>query len=351
MNRSAAVRCSLLAVSTLLAATAPRAQEIPVPAPELKKLQPLVGNWTGKGKMTEPTGDTTAWTANGTYAWALDGHFVREDFSIRFEGMDAPMVMRGYIGWDGERKRYVSTSINSAGEVALNEFSLEADGSMVQLSLQQHPGTRFAQRSSFKVAGDTMTHTVDILMPAGPSLALVDGTFTRGGSGFAGAFDGPTFLGAKPHESIVRLARSAGAYYVEGTMTTMPGQPAMKIHGVDTFRPVFGGTVFFGTTAGEAVGMPGKYSAEVYWGHHPARGCIVGVYVSNMGEVMEMDSRWSEDGKLVTTSASTMKGQPAVQRMLLEFDANGLPKTVTSHSIIGTAAPFESFRAIYAKKQ
>jgi hypothetical protein len=134
-------------------------------------------------------------------------------------------------------------------------------------------------------------------------------------------------------------------------MVMMPGQPATKITGTDAFRTAYGGMVFVGTTVGAAEGMPGKYSAEVFWGHDAARDCLVGVYVSNMGEVMQMDSRWTADGRLLTTSNALFMGQPTVQRMLMEFDADGAAKGASCHSIAGTAAPFESFKATYTKKK
>ncbi len=349
MNPLVLACCSVLAVVV----AAPRAQEMPVPAPELKQLEPLVGNWTGKGTMTEPTAPTptvTPWEGHGTYAWALDGHFLRGDFSIAFQGMEPPIVMRSYLGWDREHERYVHLSANSAGEVGLQQMSLQPDGAMVQLSLHEHPGMRFAQRSVFRVTGDTMTHTVDMLMPTGPSLAMVDGKFTRGGKGFAGDLDAKTFMGMTPHDALARLARSAGAYDVAGTMVMTAGQPPMKITGTDTFEAAFGGMAFVGTTTGTAEGMPGKYSAEVWWGHDPSRDCLIGVYVSNMGEVVQMEARWAADGKLVTTGSALYMGQPTVQRMLMEFDASGAAKRASSHSIVGTADPFESFKATYTKK-
>jgi hypothetical protein len=356
MSRLVAVCSAVLVFAATVTAAAPRAQELqaPAPAPELKKLEPMVGNWSGKGTMTEPSEPTptvTSWEGSGTYSWAMDGHFLRGDFSIAFQGHELPIVMRSYLGWDRENKRYVHLSVNSAGEVALDQFDLQPDGTMVQLAVKQHPGMRFAQRSVFKVAGDTMTHTVDLLMPAGASLAMVDGKFARGGKGFAGDFEAKAFMGMTPHEALARLQRSAGAYDVAGTMVMAPGQAPMKITGTDTFKTVFGGTVFFGTTVGAAEGMPGRYSAEVFWGHDAARDCLVGVYVSNMGEVMQMDSRWTQDGRLITTSDSLFMGQPTVQRMLMEFDADGAAKSASSHSIAGTEAPFESFKATYTKKK
>ena len=70
-----------------------------------------------------------------------------------------------------------------------------------------------------------------------------------------------------------------------------------------------------------------------------------------MGEVMTMEARWSADGKLVCTGASPWMGQPMLQRMLMEFDAKGALTSAVSHALLGTAAPYESFRATYAKQQ
>jgi hypothetical protein len=347
MSRPLSACCSVL---VLLAAALP-AQAAPSPAPELKKLEPLLGNWAGKGSMVEPTGVTTDWEGEGTCAWALDGHFLREDFVVRFSGQDTPMVKRRYLGWDREQGRYVAVDASNAGAAVLNTLELQPDGALVELMLMQHPGARFALRSTFKVTGDAMTHTVDVLMASGASMALVDGKFTRGGKGFAGDFGSAPFMGATPHASLARLAKAAGDYEVKGTVTMLPGQPPMKITGVDTFRSAFGGVMFLGTTVGEAEGVPGKYLGEVFWAHRAERDCLVGVYVSNFGEAMEMEARWSDDGKLVSTSAGTFMKQPVVQRMLMEFDAAGAAVAASSHSIAGTAAPFESFKATYTKKK
>jgi len=89
-------RCVSFAVLAL--ATLVPAQEPPKPAAEVQQLAAFVGNWQGEGTMTEPGNVVTKWKGVGTYQWALDGHFVREDFRIEFAGMPVPVVMHGYLG-------------------------------------------------------------------------------------------------------------------------------------------------------------------------------------------------------------------------------------------------------------
>ncbi|MEO6593866.1 MAG: DUF1579 family protein [Planctomycetota bacterium] len=323
----------------------------PSPAPELQKLAPLIGNWAGTGSATfGPGAPPTAWHARGTYRWCLDKHFVQEDFEITFEGLAAPLVFRAYFGWDRENQRYVNAAISNEGKAQLVEMKFLPDGTMVQVSLQSQEGMPYAERWRLKVEGDKLMHSIDLLMPEGPSMSIVDGHFKRVDAEYAGAFDTKVFEGAVADESIKKLTRSAGVYATQGTMVMAPGQPSMKISGTDTFRSVFGGTVFHGHTVGTAEGMPGEYHGEVFWAHDPMRRCIVGIYVSNMGEVMSMDAWFTADGKLISTSAGLMQGQPTVQSMVMEFDAKGVPTSAVGHAIIGTAAPFENFRANYTKK-
>lgn len=344
-------RGSLVSLLSLACATPLLAQAAPAPAEQLKKFAPLVGNWAGTGEMNEPTGQKTKWTGNGSYRWALDGHFLREDFQVKFEGMPTPVVMHGYLGWDRENRHYLHLVISSSGQAALNRMEVGNDGSMTVLALRQQGAMHYAERSVFKVQEDRLRHTVDLLMPEGASLAMVDGTFTRVDNEFDGAFDTPPLMGGKPSADIARLCRSAGVYGVKGELVMAPGQPPMAITGTDTFRAVFGGSVLHGHTEGAAAGMPGKYVGEVFWSHDEALARMVGHYVSNMGEVMSMDAWWTADGQLCALSSGVFQGQPMVQRTLLQFDGAGAAKSAVSHAISGTAAPFESFRSTYTKQK
>lgn len=334
----------------LLLAAAAGAQAPPKPAPELQKLAPYVGTWSGSGTMTEPGGKVTKWTGSGTCAWCLDGHFLQEDWQIAFEGMPAPKVMHTRLGWDRAHQRYVSAYVGNDGEVSLDEFQILPDGARLETMVKQQDGASYALRSRFRLVGDTLVHTVDLLMPEGNSTQIVDGTFTRGGKAFAGGFDCATWMGVVSHASIARLGKAAGTYASSGSVCAVPGQPPVPFRGTETFRRVFGDTVVYGRSEGAADGAAAQYVGEVFWGHDARRDGLVGVYVSNMGDVMQMEARWSADGKLVTTSAPRFGEQLAVQRMVMEFDAAAAPKQAVGHWIVGTNAPEECFRAAYTKK-
>src|SRR5690606_34502804 len=82
---------SVLTLTALCFALAVPAQEdpelaMPEPAPELKKLEPLIGHWQGSGTARMGPGEPTPWEAHSSYAWALGGFFVQEDTVVRFEG-------------------------------------------------------------------------------------------------------------------------------------------------------------------------------------------------------------------------------------------------------------------------
>ncbi len=322
----------------------------PGPAAELQKLAPLVGNWGGTGTATfGPGAPPTKWEARGTYRWCLDGNFLQEDFEIVFAGQSAPMLFRTYLGWDRENQRYVAATANNSGDVRLHEVTVLPDGTLMQLMMQSEHGQPNAERSLLKVVGDTMTHSIDLLLMSGPSLSVVDGTFHRGGKGFDGAMEGAAFAGAAADPAIARLGRSAGIYQVHGEMI-MPGMPAMTIQGTDTARACWGGTVVHVHTDGSAEGMPGDYHGDVLWGHDAARHCLVGVFVSNMGEVSAMDGYW-RGSHLVCTSSGLMMGEPTVQRMVMDFDDQGATTKAVAHSIAGTAAPLQAFQATYKKQK
>lgn len=349
------VRPRLLPLSLLVAAFAtmlPGQEAAPSPAPELKKLASLVGSWHGEGKATfGPGAPASEWHATGTYRWCLDGHFLREDFEIHFADMPMPLAFRAYLGWDGENQRYVNATINNGGEARLQEMALLPDGTLVQLMMQSQEGLPYAERSRIKVDGDTMRHTIDLFMPEGGSMQVVDGTFQRGGETFDGNFDVATWQGATPVEAMQKLGRSAGTYATKGEMVMMPGQPTMHITGTDTFRTVFGGLVLRGHSDGAAEGFPGEYHSEVFWAWDAPRHRFNGVFLSNMGEVGQMDGWLTTDGtQLISNTVTTMQGQPVVQNFVMTFGADGATTAARGWSIFGGGEPFANFKATYEKK-
>jgi hypothetical protein len=281
---TARIRASLLATLLLLPVVIAQGGP-PDPAPQLQKLEPMIGNWSGRGTAQMGPGAPTPWTARGSYRRVLGGHFVREDFEIVFEGRPVPMVFRTYLGWDHERGRYVNATVTNAGAARLHGVDLLENGTLLQLMRQEQQGLPYAERARSRVSGDTMQLTIDLLMPDGPSATIVDGTLQRGGPAFEVDWNCKGFAGASPAAPLQRLLRSAGDYDVEGAMVHEPGAAAVAIHGTDSFRGVFGGTIFHGETKGAAAGMPGEYVGDVFWCFDAERDCLHGIYVSNFGGV------------------------------------------------------------------
>lgn len=342
---ASAVVVSLLVLSPVLSAQ----QGPPSPAPELKALQPLVGNWKGSGTTHEP-GSDSKWTADGSYQWVLGNFWLQEDVAITFEGNPEPLVFRAYVGWDAESKRYVNLSVNSVGELQFHEVEIQADGTMVQMMKQHQGGMTYCERSLLQVKGDKFTHRIDLLLPQGDSSKMIEGTFDRVDFTLDIPMPKSTFMGRPVHDAMQKLAKWAGVYEVQGEMVMMPGTPAMKVRGTDTYTRMFADSVLRAHTEGEAEGMPGKYEAETFFAWDEKRGCLVAGMVSNMGEVGVFEERWTPEGQLVGTIASLYQGQPMLSRSVLTLDGKGCPKGMVSHSMTGAAAPFMNFQATYTKK-
>lgn len=323
----------------------------PKPAPELKKLEPLIGNWAGSGVFNDPDAPPIHWKCQAGYRWSHGGFWVQEDFTIHFDGMDQPMVFRAYLGWDGERERYVNAHIANNGEVGLDEFVIGPDGAMVTMMTRQVQGNTFCERAVSKVDGDKMTMKIEFLLAEGPSMTAVEGEFQRVDQPAPEALGAGKF-GPPAHEAMAPLGKGAGVYAVKGSMTYAPGVPPMKIHGTDEFAMIFGGSVMHGHTVGGSDAMPGEYVGDVFWGWDAKAGCYASVFVSNMGEVGTMEMRYSADrSALISTSASTKMGRPLVQRFVLHLDDSGAFMRGVGHSLMGSAPPIESFNATYERKK
>jgi len=324
---------------------------VPSPAPELERFAPLVGHWNGSGVVrgNQDVGDP--WTAKASYKWSHGGFWLQQDFVLEFEGKPNPFASRTYLGWDGERRRYVTVQVANNGQVGLHEVEWLPEGAMMMMVRSRGQFVSFAQRTVLKTDGDTMTYKVDALTWSGSSTTMAEGTFTRAESGEIDALDQAAF-GEASDAPMQDILRCVGDYSVVGTMRVSPGTAAMKIRGDDSLRAIYSESLIHGHTDGVAEGMDSKYEADVFWGWDQHRSCYVQVFVSNMGEVGEMELRFAQDRKsLISTGMATFMGQPMVQRMVIGLDEAGRFATGTAMSIMGTAPPFESFNATYSKKE
>ncbi|MFO1078530.1 MAG: DUF1579 family protein [Planctomycetota bacterium] len=327
------------------------AQEPTGPAPELKQLEPLVGNWHGSGEATfAPGAPPTKWAGNGTYAWVLGGHWLQEDFALEFDGLPTPMVKHAFLGWDRSGKRYVKATCGSNGEVALHELVRLGDGTFVEMTLQHRDGMPYAGRSTLRATKEGLVHTIDVWMAEGPMQAVTAATFTRGGEPYAADLATPAFLGEKPHASLTRLSRAAGDYATAGTVVPAPGEATIQLAGVDSFRTAFGGMILLGESHGAPAGSPVGYEGRVLYGYDANADAIVGIYVGSAGEIMRIEARWLPDGRLLSTGSVTIDGSTKFERYLMEFDQKGGPTRAVGHTLMDGLPPFESYRATYTRK-
>jgi hypothetical protein len=80
------------------------------PAPELRKLEPMVGSYQGSGTMLPSAGaKPLAWTARTNVRWALGGFALHEEATIEFADGSVPPLH------DRDGKRYVMVSASRMG--------------------------------------------------------------------------------------------------------------------------------------------------------------------------------------------------------------------------------------------
>ena len=121
MKCIAPLGAAVLLVGTVAAApaakktpAAPSPPSAPAPGPETKRLGDFVGTWKIEGEMQKsPMGPGGKTSATTTCAWFDGGFFL----VCHVEGMTPIGKTKGLeiVGWDGDKKGYAFTSIDSVG--------------------------------------------------------------------------------------------------------------------------------------------------------------------------------------------------------------------------------------------
>jgi len=139
----------LMGLSSLQAQMGP-----PTPAPELKKLAFLVGDWTVEGTQTPgPGAPSGKWSGTSHAEW-MDGNF----FLVEHYDMDLGAMGKGKelacYGYDSDRGVYTYRSFSSWGETENAEGKL--DGDTWTWSSTEHMGGKTMQgRFTMKVISPT----------------------------------------------------------------------------------------------------------------------------------------------------------------------------------------------------
>ena len=116
------------AFACLVTASSLYAQTGPTPAPELKKLDFLAGDWTTEGTFVPgPPGTPPAKFTTTSHAGWMDGNFfLVENGESNMEGM-GKMKELVVMGYDPDQKAYTYRNFNSMGQSELSLGKLDGD--------------------------------------------------------------------------------------------------------------------------------------------------------------------------------------------------------------------------------
>ena len=118
----------LFAFACLLTVPPLDAQGAPTPAPELKRLDFLAGDWTTEGTFVPgPPGTPPAKFSTTSHAAWMDGNFfLVENHESNMEGM-GKMKELVVMGYDPDQKVYTYRNFNSMGQSELSLGKVDGD--------------------------------------------------------------------------------------------------------------------------------------------------------------------------------------------------------------------------------
>jgi Protein of unknown function (DUF1579) len=153
MKRVLIATCLFLV--TVLAGTSALAQMgMPAPAPELKKLDFLSGNWAAEGTMNPVPGMPGGKFTMTTHAEWMEGNYFLVEHSDGDLGPMGKMKELAVMGYDPDRKVYTYNAFNSGGQVESSSGTVDGD-TWTWLSDEHMNGMTFKGRFTMKVLSPT----------------------------------------------------------------------------------------------------------------------------------------------------------------------------------------------------
>jgi hypothetical protein len=178
MNRISLATCSGLLL--LLATVSAGAQMgMPTPAPELKKLDFLAGDWTSTGDMKPGPG-----MPGGKFSYSSHAEWMQGDFFlVENSDMDLGPMGKGkelaIMGYDSDKKVYTYTAFNSMGEAEVATGTLNGD-TWTWTSDEHMGGMTMKGRFTMKVLSPTSYNMKFELSQDGTSwMTGMEGTATK----------------------------------------------------------------------------------------------------------------------------------------------------------------------------
>jgi hypothetical protein len=121
------VTAIMSAVLAGFTASAQAPMDMPKPAPELKKLDYLVGSWTMVGEMKPgPMGPGGKISGTDTWGWMQGNFFLVNHSKFEGGGMGAGSST-AFMGYDTDKKVYTYDEFNSMGEAVHSTGTVEGE--------------------------------------------------------------------------------------------------------------------------------------------------------------------------------------------------------------------------------
>lgn len=345
------IRTAILACLVLTASTLPAQDPGMAPPDELKRLEPLLGSWTGKGMAyMGPDAPGSEWTSTHKVQKIMNGHFLMEEMTIEMSmGPDqsATLAFVSFMGWDAEKETYTIHSISNMGKIERSEVHWIDDKTMVSMQVAEHEGQQVLSRWTTTLGDGKYELLGEEAVGGGPFFVHVKGTATRVDEDKPVNLDDIGAFMATPSPEMKRAARMAGSYTVTGKWCMDPSQGMTPFKGEEVIEPIFGGTVLRWKSRSTDPEMPYEGLSAMVWDAGSSRYRLL--EVSSMGYAGMSEGFWS-DGRLVCIMSNTMQGKPFAGRWMVSLDDAGHPTSSVGHCLCGTAEPFVSFQSTYEAK-
>ncbi len=153
MRRVSVAFC--IGVAVLITAMSAQAQMGPsAPAPELKKLDFMAGNWTAEGTINPGPGMPGGKFSTTSHAEWMDGNFFLVEHSDLDMAAMGKMKELAVLGYDPDRKVYTYNAFNSMGQAESSTGTVDGD-TWTWLSDEHMGGMTMKGRFTMKVLSPT----------------------------------------------------------------------------------------------------------------------------------------------------------------------------------------------------
>ncbi len=289
------------------------------PATQLKKLEPLIGNWQVSGTL-KPTadGEDIPWTAQQSYRWVLRGHFLKEEMIVNLGDAMPAFASISFTGWDDETQGYVSFQVSNDGELASVETFVPDDDTILTARTRLREGQLVVERGVTKLGDGTYRFETQAAIGDGPFFTLLQGSARRtAAAGSALAVEASASM-APPAPEMAVLGTMSGEYRF--------GPPEVENPwGTATVRLIFGGTVQvhqFRTIL--------RYTA---WS--PADNCYNAIMLVGNGESSKTQLRQVDDRTFVGDGGFMRADQPTFVRLVWTCNAQGSLAQMEGYMSVG----------------